>query len=271
MIEKHMNPFERMNQVPPMREPEPELEFEPEPELKSEDDEGAYESVAVPYGEPLPPKSTEAPFDQNAAVEKERGFLERVEGKARQVAKVMALVSALSFGSGYAQESYAVESTDDTPKAERIERSHDRTLGKERLTSAGRMFDRIVDDARKDMSKIKTAEDAEWLLRAHFDRFVGEYYTPTRGHVRKTPFGTRVREYSEGDLHSLLENAHDMKDILIQLHETYDIDHTERLRQIDDIIEKVERSSSYAGIVQSALMKQVEKQLGIFKIRIRHR
>lgn len=254
-----MNPYEQMGAPVPH-------------ERYDKDDEGVLEDDWEEEGAENPRESAEVtPFDQDAAIEKERGFLETMEGKAKKVAKVMALVSALSLGAGYGEEAYARD-RDDTPRAEQVERSNERPSREERLTSAGRMFDRMVDDAREDMGKIQTAEDAEWLLRAHVDQFVSEYYIPSKGgRVRKDPYGVKVREYSEGDLHSILQNAKDMKNILNEIQEKYGIDQQKRSEQLDDMIQKVERRASYAGRMEEALMKQMEKQLGQFKIRVRTR
>lgn len=193
-------------------------------------------------------------------------------GKARQVAKVMALVSALSFGSSYSQESHAFEASRGTPRAERYVHSAEQRMPREeRMSSVGRMFDRIADNAHRDMRKVKTAEDAELLLRAHYDEFVSEYYAPTRGNVRSRSYGTRAREYTIGDLHSIISNANDLKGILNELHQNYGVDHERRSAQMDDLIQKVERTASYSGQIKSSVIRQIEEQFGNIRIKIRPR
>jgi hypothetical protein len=199
-------------------------------------------------------------LDQNAAVAAEASLLESIGEKAKKMAKVMTVVSALSFGAGLPQDADAAGPSV-TVKVETSDRG--RQVAAERVSSAGQLFQSMVEHARRDQRAVVYSEDAEALLQKHFDRFVGEYFNPTHGRLRDSVYGVKVRNYNDADHAAIKASAIEMKGLLLDLYAQYEIDDYEgRLVQIDEMIKKVSYSATDVGKIEKALKQQVEKQLG---------
>jgi len=205
-------------------------------------------------------------FEAETALREEKSILERFRGKeGRDIAKVMIFVSALSAGAGIVKEAYAQE-TQPLTKIEQVKQEKQKEqkieINEANLTASSMWSGNIIESARNDMDKIKTAEDAEWLVRSYFNQFVSEYYMPTKGNLKEGPYGIKMRDYSEDDSKFLLQNAREMKELLQELNEKFGIEaYEKRIEQIDDMITKLEKQSSYAGQKQKEVLERLEKML----------
>jgi len=208
-------------------------------------------------------------FEKKDVLQEEKSILERFRGKtAREVAKVMIFVSVLSAGSGIVKETYAQKAQSPTKieeaKQEKQEKQEEQKIeiNEANLTASSIWSGHIIESARNDMDKIKTAEDAEWLVRSYFNKFVSEYYMPTKGNLKEGPYGIKMRDYSEDDSKFLLQNAQEMKELLQELNEKFGIEaYKKRIEQIDDMIMKLEKQSSYAGQKQKEVLGRLENML----------
>jgi len=193
------------------------------------------------------------------ALEEERGILGRFKGKAKSVANLMLLVSALSVAPGVVNEAYA-QAGNPTNKTEQVQAPSKQAVEKideSKLTESGKWARNIVEAAKKDLSKIKTAEDANWLIRDYFGQFVFEYYMPTKGQVEEGAYGTKSRVASGADLELILQEAKEMKTIIDYLNKKFGIEaYGNRSSQINDVILKATNRASYAGQKQSEILKR---------------
>jgi hypothetical protein len=222
-------------------------QIEPEEEIVKELPKEAVLEVreAVAEGAELKPEQ---------ALTKERSVLERFKGKAKQVAVVLLFVSALSAGPGMVREAHAQETEQQEKQEEKINEAN--------LTESSKWSRGVVESARADIKKIKTAEDAEWLARTHFNQFVSEYYMPTKGDLKEGPYGIKTRDYTEDDSKFLLRNAQEMKRIMQELNTKFGIEaFDKRMEQVDGMIKKLERQSSYSGRKQKEALERMEKLL----------
>lgn len=199
---------------------------------------------------------------EKSPLPKEKLILERFRGRAGEVARAMMLVSTLVVGSGITKEAHAQES-DSPTKTEQVKQEEQKLeINEANITTSSKWSGDIVESARNDMSKIKTPEDAEWLVRSHFNKFVSEYYMPTTGDLEEGPYGTKIRNYTEDDSKFLLQNAQEMKELLQEINEKFSVEaYKDRTEQVDDIITKLERKLSYAGQKQNEALKQLERIL----------
>lgn len=205
----------------------------------------------------------EAELKPEKALAHERGVLERFKGKAKQVAGVLLFVSALSAGPGMVSEAYAQE-TKPATRTEQVQKQEkqEEKINEANLTESSKWSQGVVESARADMKKIKTAEDAEWLVRTHFNQLVSEYYMPTKGNLKEGPYGIKTRDYTEDDSGLLLRNAQEMKKIMQELNTKFGIEaFDKRMEQVDDMIKKLERQSSYSGQKQKEALERMEKLL----------
>jgi len=197
------------------------------------------------------------------ALTQERSVLERFKGKAKQVAGVLLFVSALSAGPGMVSEAYAQE-TKPTTRTEQVQKQEkqEEKINEANLTESSKWSRSVVESARADMKKIKTAEDAEWLVRTHFNQLVSEYYMPTKGNLKEGPYGIKTRDYTEDDSKLLLRNAQEMKKVMQELNTKFGIEaFDKRIEQVDDMIKKLEQRSSYSGQKQKEALERMEKLL----------
>jgi len=197
------------------------------------------------------------------AIAQERSVLERFKGKAKQVAGVLLLVSALSAAPGMVGEAYTqeIKPTIHTEQAQKQEKQEEK-INEANLTESSKWSRGVVESARADMKKIKTAKDAEWLVRTYFNQLVSEYYMPTKGNLKEGPYGIKTRDYTEDDLKLLLRNTQEMKKIIQELNTKFGIKaFNKRIEQLDDMIKKLERQSSYSGQKQKEALERMEKLL----------
>lgn len=200
-------------------------------------------------------------FEPEKALAKERGIFERFSGKAKKIGNVMLLVSVLAMTSGVASKVNAQEQKGSDTKTEQVQKDQEEKIDESKLTESSKLFRGIVKSAKVDMGKIKTQEDANWLIRTHFGHFVSEYYMPTEGNVKEGAYGTKTRDYSEEDLKLVLQEAKEMKKIFEDLNVKFKVEaFSSRMEQIDDLIKKVENRSSYSGQKQKALSDKMLKQ-----------
>lgn len=215
----------------------------------------------IPANEPENPGEQESTITAEGAIEEEKSILDKFRGKARQVAKVMTLVSALSFGSGLANESRAEE-----PKAKKqTEQSAEQSaaeINDANVTASSRWSEALVKLANNDRSQLKSSEDAEALVTSYFNQFISEYYLPTQGELKEGSYGMKERIYSDDDLRLLLQNAKEMKKMLEELNTQFGMKAYEnRSQQIDDVIAKLERQNSYAGKDEARALEQLNSML----------
>lgn len=197
------------------------------------------------------------------ALVQERGILKHFKGKANRVAGVLLLVSAFSAGPYMANETYAQENNSNI-RTEKIQKQEEQVekINRANLTESSKWSQDILDSARADIGKIKTSEDAEWLVRTYFNQLVSEYYMPTGNNLSDGPYGIKIRNYTEDDSKLLLRNAQEMKKIMQELNTKFGIEaFSERMEQADDMIEKLERQSSYSGQKQKEALEKIEKLL----------
>ena len=205
----------------------------------------------------------QAELKPEQAIAQERSVLERFKGKAKQVAGVLLFVSALSAGPGMVGEAYAQE-TKPTTRTEQVQKQErqEEKINEANLTESSKWSRGVVESARADMKKIKTAEDAEWLVRTHFNQLVSEYYMPTKGNLKEGLYGIKTRDYTEDDSKLLLRNAQEMKKVMQELNTKFGIEaFDKRMEQVDDMIKKLERQSSYSGQKQKEALERMEKLL----------
>jgi len=189
----------------------------------------------------------QAELKPEQAIAQERSVLERFKGKAKQVAVVLLFVSALSAGPGMVGEAYAQE-TKPTTRTEQVQKQEkqEEKINEANLTESSKWSRGVVESARADMKKIKTAEDAEWLVRTHFNQLVSEYYMPTKGNLKEGPYGIKTRDYTEDDSKLLLRNAQEMKKVMQELNTKFGIEaFDKRIEQVDDMIKKLERQKKF--------------------------
>lgn len=107
----------------------------------------------------------------------------------------------------------------------------------ENVTSAGRWSGRILDEMRREIPQIQTAEDADWFLRDHYGDFIQEFYFD----------GDIFERGNSDDFKYVAQNAIEMKSIISKLDHQYDISGAEKMHsQLDDVIEKSLDRSSFA-------------------------
>ncbi|MEK7669133.1 MAG: hypothetical protein AAB350_00880 [Patescibacteria group bacterium] len=208
-------------------------------------------------------RAEEPELKPEQALTQERSVLERFKGKAKQVAGVLLFVSALSAGPGMVSEAYAQE-TKPATRTEQVQKQEkqEEKINETNLTESSKWSRSVVESARADMKKIKTAEDAEWLIRTHFNQLVSEYYMPTKGNLKEGPYGIKTRDYTEDDSKLLLRNAQEMKKVIQELNTKFGIEALDkRMEQVDDMIKKLERQSSYSGQKQKEALERMEKLL----------
>lgn len=107
----------------------------------------------------------------------------------------MMLVTALSSLSVFSNDAEAGQYRyyKDTPRAEQGERNNLGQPERQRLTHASKWAGEKVRGAQNDLKEIKTAQDAEWLVRLYVDGFANEFYTPTHGSSKRPIYNAPAR------------------------------------------------------------------------------
>ena len=238
--------------------------------------------------EEIPSIESGKKIDFEELIAQEKSLMEEFRGKARNVAKALILTTALS-GGGWLAGKISAEKKQGTVTEEvkketainnvssevgEIEKNAEKKqtiaeisesevkLEETNLTESSRWSNNVLDSAKEDFDRIKTKEDAEWLIRSHFNQFVSEFYMPKEGNVREGPYGVPIREYATEDIKLLLKNANELKSLLISLNSKYGVaNYSKRQQQLDDMIEKLKRKSSYAGQKQMEALERMEKVL----------
>lgn len=197
-------------------------------------------------------------FEPKQALAQEKTGLERFSGMSKKVARVMLLVSALSVAPGVVSQANAQETKAPGAKIEQVQKNQEEKIDESKLTESSKWSKSIIESARADMAKIKTQEDANWLIRSHFGPFVSEYYMPTKGDIKEGAYGTKTRDYTQEDSRFLLQGAKEMKKIVEELNTKFKVEaYSDRIEQIDKLITHLESKSSYAGQKQSELLKRM--------------
>lgn len=201
------------------------------------------------------------------AIAQERGLLqtltETLTGKAKRIANMFLVVSALSAGPGVVSEANAQENKP-LVRAEQVEKRvvQEEKINEVNLTESSKWSVGIVAAARADMEKINTAEDAEWFVRSHVNPFVSEYYIPTKGNVKKGPYGISTRDYTQDDLRLLLRNTREIKRMVGELHGKFGIEEpAKRMDQLDDMVLKLGKEASFSGQKQKEALKNMDRFL----------
>ena len=208
-------------------------------------------------GEINKPESNEL-NPQNAIVQ-EKSIFERFTGLPKEVAKVLILVSALSAAPALASER-SPEHGKQTTASETGEKKSGGEINEANLTSSSLWSQEIMNSARADLSKIKTAEDAKWFMKSRFKQLVSEFDFPTQGNIKEGVYGVKTREYSEDDLKLLLKNATEMKQLLQDLHARFGIENFDKyLERIDRMISETERRSSYSSQRQNDIFDRYDE------------
>lgn len=196
----------------------------------------------------------ESPIEQieekttdNTQNPKRGGFAKR----ARDAAKIMLFASALSTGPGLVQDSNA-------QNLERNTKIEDTTKN---ITESGSWSQVALDKIKKDLKMIKTEEDANWLAN-DISGIFREFYFPSKGVLEdnKVIDGLKKRIYTQEDRLLYLQNAKEAKEILIELNGRFKINGFEKIvDQADDMLKKLEVSTSYSAQRERERMEKLEK------------
>lgn len=173
----------------------------------------------------------------------------------------MLLLTALSAAPGFTQGVRGQEGQQPTG-TEDVQKEKKSNINEANLTGSSIWARGIIESARADLKKIQNAEDAEWLIRSHLNQLVSEYYLPTKGALKEGSYGIKTREYSEDDKKFLHASAQEMKQLLEDLNTKYGVQaYEKRQEQINDMIQKLERRSSYAFQKQKDALERMENTL----------
>mgnify|MGYP001589649351 CR=1 FL=1 len=106
--------------------------------------------------------------------DKEEGFLTRFSGKAKSVAKLLILATAVNFGALGADRLEAKDATaaGNKDQVTETQKSEFKEVAKENWAT------QILEDFKSDMKAVKTQEDFKWAARDAFNRFNQEFYFP---------------------------------------------------------------------------------------------
>lgn len=128
------------------------------------------------------------------------------------------------------------------------------------LTESSKWSSDIMRSVQEDLKKVRTAEDADFLLQTHFNAFVSEYYFPTKGNLKEGPYGTKAREYTPDDFKLLIRNIQEIKRTIEALNVKFGIKaFDERVGQANDMLEKIKDKSSYAGQKKKEILENMKK------------
>ena len=180
----------------------------------------------------------------------------RSSGKFGKLGRAFAMVGAFAAGSGLAAEASAGDAggkakQEDTEKKGKIDES--------KLTESGKWARSMIEAAKAELRHLETAEDAEAFVSTHFTKFVSEFYMPTKGNVKDGPYGTKSRVLTWDDARLVAESAVAMREILVELNTKFPVEaYDKRLEQVDDMVTKSAKRSTYAGQKQAEMLEGIQ-------------
>jgi hypothetical protein len=196
---------------------------------------------------------------QNIQSNRTGNFVDRLGAHAKKVIGVVSLATALSAGIGGTQDVHAEGNGNQARVTQN--KLQKESIDESKLTESSKWARRYVLDARADMKKIKTAQDAEWLLNTYLGPMMNEFYYPTKGKVERIEPGLTDRTYGEEDAKLVLQSCEEMVDILRELHLRYGVRaYDRRLEQIDDMIARMKTKSSYAYQKEQELLNKMLRE-----------
>jgi hypothetical protein len=179
-------------------------------------------------------------------------MFEKFNGKAKKLVHALALTAAIVTPNQEAQAEPAGRAK--TTAAEKVKAEQ---IDESKITESGKLFRKTIKELQADLKNVKTQEDANWLLRDHFGVFITEYYMPSKVNVKEGAYGTTEREYSPEDLKLVLNLAREMKKIVESLNDKYEVEaYDKRIKQIEDMIKKLEDRTSLAGQKRQKILEQ---------------
>ncbi len=192
-----------------------------------------------------------ADFKPEQALNKEKTLFERFSGKAKKIARVMTLVSALSAAPGLVQEAYAEQKSPDV-KVKQVEKE---SINEANVTESGKWAKEILDQAKSELSEVKTREDAIHFINSNAGSFMRECYFPTKGNIRQAELvpTLTLRKYSVDDLRLIAQVAEQLKTILQDLDSKYSMGGTiDKVKtNLDDIDKKASSETLYSSRKQA--------------------
>ena len=119
-------------------------------------------------------------------------------------------------------------------------------------TESSRWAVDMMRQAKADLPKVKTKEDAEWLVRTYFEEgLMKEFYFPTKGvvsHEKVYDVDVASRTYGEDDGDIISENFESMGKIMADLNSRFGLEgYANRVAQLADMERKIKDQASYAG------------------------
>ncbi len=194
--------------------------------------------------------TNEGSMDPTEFLAREKTILEKFGGNARKIARVMALVSALSTAPGLTQETYAQQIPD--TKTEQVEKEN---INEENITESGEWAKEILEKAESELTEIETKEDVVHFINSNVGSFMRECYFPTKGDIKQAELAPNLtlRRYSVDDLKLIVEVSEQFKIIIQGLNTKYNvgenIDKVEK--NLADIGDKASTETSYSSRKQA--------------------
>ncbi len=246
-------------------------------------------------------------IDPNTIIDREVSLSERLQGSARKAAEVMALLTALTSLSGFSKDAQAVgyaESlgrperteqmsqqetkktekneltkaskqigekatgyTESSERSEPVNRKDEQRPEKVKLTNASKWAGEKVKSAQKDLQHIKTAQDAEWLVKLHMDEFADDFYSAPRTPSGRIAYNTELF-YTIDDAQYVIECAKTLKGIMEDLQGRYGVgNYEERQARLDKVISNLEQQTSYSSLKEREIQRDMAKQFKFHKYR----
>lgn len=206
-------------------------------------------------------------INPNTIIDREESLSERLQGSARKAAKVMMLITALSALPGFAKDAEAQEyrSNNDLARTEQMYSKGSQESEKKQLTQASGWAGEKVKSALKDLRDIKTAQDAEWLVRSHMDGFVDDFYSAPRGSSGRSTYNAPERVYTIQDAKYAIDCAKTLKGVMEDLQGKYGVSNYEkRQARLDGVISNLEQQTSYSFQKEQEARREVMKRFKIF-------
>lgn len=207
-------------------------------------------------------------IDPNTIIEREESFSERLQGSARKAAKVMMLITALSSLSAFSNDAEAGQYRyyKDTPRAEYVQKNNAEQPERLRLTNASKWVGEKVRGAENDLKQIKTAQDAEWLVRLYVDGFANEFYMPSKGSSNRPNYNALPRIYTIDDAQYAIECAKILKGIMEDLHKRFGVgNYEERQARLDKVIVNLNQQTSYSFQKEQEAKREMMKRFRMFR------
>ncbi len=171
----------------------------------------------------------------------EKSFLDKFKGRVSKVANAMMLASALSGAPGVVKDVEA--QVRNSTKTEDVKKEGGN------ITESGSWAKDMIKSVKEDVSKLKTAEDAEWFLRRQVGAFIGEWHQPTKGNIKEGAYGLKERVSTDDDLDLILDSAKEMNGVLEQVNEKFPNlpSYENKKGDLRRMINSYEDQTSYAG------------------------